>query len=115
MILKTLNVIVAVIMLIYGIGAFFVIPQFENLFISFDAELPLITKLIFYSYRFWLALIIIPVFIHIKYITKTEISHEMKSRLIIILSLALPFLLLFLAVITYAMYAPIFELEAVSK
>ena len=114
MLLKILAILTAAIILVYGVGAYFILPDFEELFISFGADLPFITKAVLVSYPYWLVALLIPIGIYIRYLTKRELSEKVKNRILFVFVSMLLFSIVLLPVVIAAMYLPIFELEAAS-
>jgi len=112
MYLKILAILTAISILIYGIGVHFVIPEFEQLFLSFETELPFVTKAVFAIYRYWLILLVIPVGIYFKYLNKQEIPAKTKNKILFLFVSMLLFSIVLLPLLVTIMYLPIFELEA---
>lgn len=112
MLLRILAILTAISVLIYGVGAFFVLPEFEELFINFGAELPFGTKIVLVTYPYWLVALTIPIGIYIKYLTHQEISKKVKNRILFVFVSMLLFSIVLLPLVVTAMYLPIFELEA---
>ena len=110
MLLKILAILTAIPILIYSIGAFFVFPEFEKLFVGFETELPILTKLVFTTYPYWLATLLIPIVIYKKFLTQKDLPRTTKNKIIslfvgmLIISVALyPFFI-------YILYLPVFEM-----
>jgi len=114
LLIKILSIINAVLIITYGIGAFIVLPDFENVFVSFDAELPLLTKIIMASYPYWLATAVIPIGIYVKYLRKEQLKKSLQDQLFSVSIVMTVFLCTLLPTVIYAMYLPIFQLEAAS-
>lgn len=103
-ILTALNIILA---LIYGIGAYFVIPAFRELFISAGADLPAITLLVLDSYQYWIAIVILPIGLYLTYLTNDALSKAGETRLLTISIALFVFLILCLPLVIVALYAPL--------
>ncbi|MEJ2143216.1 MAG: hypothetical protein P8Y24_12835, partial [Gammaproteobacteria bacterium] len=56
---RTLFTINAILYLVYAVGVFFIIPNFEKLFDGFETKLEGLSLLVIVTYRFWF---IFPVF-----------------------------------------------------
>lgn len=95
--------------LLAGFG-FMVISEFENLIQSFGGPVPYITKLYFYTYKFWGILAIFPLLTLIQ-----SFKHEQNFTVSFIPTLSILITLGVLGIIiflftAFAMYAPIFEM-----
>jgi type II secretory pathway component PulF len=112
MLLKILAILTAISNLVYGIGAYFVFPDFEKLFLEFGVDLPFLTNVVLVSYPYWLAVIIIPIGIYIRYLTKPELPKKVKNRILFVFVSMLLFSIVLLPLSVSLMYLPIFELEA---
>lgn len=111
MLLRILAALTAILILTYEIGAFFVLPEFEQLFVNFGDKLPLSTKIVIVTYPYWLVALIIPIGIYVKYLTRQELSKKVKNRILFVFVSMLLFSIVLLPLIVTAMYMPIFELE----
>ncbi|WP_417546688.1 hypothetical protein [Marinobacter sp.] len=112
MLLKILAIFTAITNLVYGIGAYFVFPEFEKLFLEFGTDLPFLTNVVPVSYPYWLAVLIIPIGIYIRYLTKSELSKKVNNRIFFVFVSTLLFSIVLLPLSVSLMYFPIFELEA---
>jgi len=81
-----------------------------RLFLGFGADIPLFTKAVIVSYPYWLAALVIPIGIYIKYLTQQDLSKKVKNRILFIFVSMLLFSIVLLPLIVTAMYLPIFEL-----
>lgn len=88
---------------LFAYGAFFIIHQFENVFKSFNAELPLQTTLLVGSYRYWGVLGLISAIILVK-VSKRKSSKAMKvlAWLIVLSAMLVP-----LAI--WGLYSPVLD------
>ena len=114
MLLRVLAILTMMSVLICGIGAFIVLPEFEELFINLGAELPFSTQLVLETYPYWLVVLIIPIGIYLKYLTQQELSKKVKNIVLLIFVSMLLFSVALIPLVITAMYLPIFELEAAS-
>jgi len=109
MLLKILAALIAILIIIYSVGAFYILPEFEKVWDGFDTELPLLTKILIVSYPYWLAMLIIPFTIYRKYLTKTDLSKKIKTRILILFIIMLIFEVLFFPALIAVIYLPVFE------
>ncbi|NRA53958.1 MAG: hypothetical protein HRU23_07410 [Gammaproteobacteria bacterium] len=88
---------------LFAYGAFLVIQQFERIFDSFEAELPIQTYVLIGTYRYWGILGLISAFILYK-VSKGKSSKSMKLLIcLFVLSLLLvPFAI-------WGIYSPVLE------
>lgn len=110
MLLKIFSALIAIIIIIYSVGAFYVLPEFEKVWEGFDAELPFLTKLLVASYPYWLVLLIVPFTIYRKYLTKTDLSEKIKTRILILFIVMLIFAVLLFPALIAIIYLPVFEM-----
>ncbi|WP_236552229.1 hypothetical protein, partial [Alteromonas sp. KUL106] len=88
---------------LFAYGAFLVIQEFENVFNSLEAELPIQTSILINSYRYWGVLGLISAFILYK-VSKAQSSKSMK---LLTLLFVLSVLLVVFAV--WGIYSPVLE------
>ncbi|MGI9301713.1 MAG: hypothetical protein ACR2RB_03260 [Gammaproteobacteria bacterium] len=96
---------------VVAIGAWWIVPQFVELFDGFSSELPFVTNVVVYSYPYWL------IFPAITLVAGTYIArrNEFNSRQLVasvglfVGGFALAFVLLGVSV--WAFYAPIVQLS----
>lgn len=88
---------------LFAYGSFLVIQQFESIFDSFEAELPIQTSILIGTYRYWGILGLISAYILYK-VSKGKSSKSMKLLIwIFVLSLLLvPFAI-------WGVYSPVLE------
>ncbi|KKO47513.1 hypothetical protein VT06_16685 [Arsukibacterium sp. MJ3] len=88
---------------LFAYGAFILIQQFESIFDSFEAELPIQTSILIGTYRYWGILGLISAFILYK-VSKGKSSKSMKLLIwLFVLSLLLvPFAI-------WGIYSPVLE------
>jgi type II secretory pathway component PulF len=110
--LKVLALVVAMVLSVYAIGAFFVLPGFEELFKGFGGELPFLTNMVMVTYPYWLVLPAIPAFIYVKYLTNPDLTKNAKRRILYILVSLLVFSVMFLPLLIALMYLPIFSIDS---
>lgn len=101
--MKILAIIISCLFLFWALAGIFVTPSFEELYISFGSDLPVLTKLVFITHKYWLGLALLP--IPLFYLL--EKSKLWQARILYCL-LALAILLMPLTVI--ALYLPIYEM-----
>lgn len=106
--IRIFTILNSVLILLYSIGAYFVIPPFVDLFAAFDAQLPLLTKLMIHSYPYWIFLLVIPVVVFFEYIYNKEGSDAVNKTASIISITLFAFLVLLLPLIVAAMFLPVF-------
>jgi type II secretory pathway component PulF len=109
-VIRILTVINAILICIFSLGAFFIIPEFAELFKGFGAELPIATLFVLESYKFWPIFLIVPVFIYVKYLTSEKLAVNTEKNLLIVNISILVFMALLLPLLVYVMYLPIFEM-----
>ena len=112
MLLKIFAALIAILIIIYSVGAFYILPEFEKVWDGFDIELPLLTKLLIVSYPYWLAMLIIPFIIYRKYLTKIDLSKKIKTRILFLFIVMLIFSVLFFPALIAIIYLPVFEMAA---
>lgn len=88
---------------LFAYGTFLFIQQFESIFDSFEAELPIQTSILISSYRYWGILGLISAFVLYK-VSKGKSSRSMKLLIwLFVLSLLLvPFAI-------WGVYSPVLE------
>ena len=88
-----------------AIGALFVVPRFAEVFAGFGAELPLETRLLLATYRWWLALPVLVVVIGMSWPKPIDrATAAVVSGLILAIAMV--------AFVMWACYVPIFKLAA---
>lgn len=113
MTIKILTIINAILILIYSIGAYFVLPEFERLFDGFGSDLPVVTFMVMESYRYWAVFLIVPLLVYRKCSSETESPEKTDDRLMLFTVSMFIFLLLFIPIITWVMYLPIIKMGAI--
>ena len=110
---KTLFSINAVLYLVYAVGAFFIIPNFERLFDGFEVKLEGLSLLIVETYRFWL---IFPVFfIGTLYYFKGKEMTVLNKKVFFYTGVLFVVLgILFVPIISSVMYSVIFNMPVVN-
>ncbi len=88
-----------------AIGALFVVPRFAEVFAGFGAELPLETRLLLATYRWWMAF---PVLVVVIGMAWPKPNDRATAAVISGLFLAIAMVVF----VTWACYAPIFNLAA---
>jgi hypothetical protein len=106
---KTLLIINAVLYSVYAIGAFFVLPNYELLFESFNVELTGISLLIISTYRLWLIIPIIFI-VTLSYFKGNKASPTTQKILFYIGVFSIVFGILFITIVTSAIYSVIFNM-----
>ena len=104
---RALNITNGLLLLIYSIGAFWLIPNFKKLFVGLEIELPLVTKIIISTYGFWWLLILIPIIVHFIFIRSVKNTQSNFLTKVLVIKLAL--LIVLIPFIIYALYLPIFN------
>lgn len=107
---KTFSIVNIVLIVLYSVGGYFVVPQFAELFKSFGADLPLVTKFVLISYHYWFVLLILPLSILVKYLITPEPPAWTNRILMYITMPMFVFLVFFIPLLVVAMYLPIFEM-----
>lgn len=105
---KILCIVTAIIAIsIYSLGTL-LIPNFITILKDTVAELPLITKCVFLTYRYWWLMVLPPVILFCTTLVKPDTN---RSKGIYKLLITLNVFMVLLAPITlYAIYSPIFKL-----
>ncbi|WP_448567713.1 hypothetical protein [Thalassotalea ganghwensis] len=88
---------------LFAYGAFLIIQEFENVFNSLEAELPIQTAILISTYRYWGILALVSAFV----VYKVSKGHSGKSMKLLVWLLALSFLLVVFAV--WGIYSPVLE------
>jgi type II secretory pathway component PulF len=88
---------------LFAYGAFILIQQFESIFDSFEAELPIQTSILIGTYRFWGILGLISAFI----LYEVSKGRSRKSMKLLIWLLVLSLLLVPFAI--WGIYSPVLE------
>lgn len=101
--MKALAIVVSFLFLFCALAGILVIPTFEELYRSFGVDIPVLTKVVLSTYKYWLGLALIP--IPLVYLLKQ--SKKWQATILYFL-LALAILLIPLTII--ALYLPIYEL-----
>lgn len=106
-----ISIVITLMLFIFSIGAFFVIPDFIILLKNLDSEVPVLTNIIIYSYKYWLLLPFIALIINIIVWRSNEVIPKRN-----VYYLGALFGLLFIAITLFVltvlgMYAPISALE----
>lgn len=108
--IKTLTILTGLLIIADFIFAHYFIPQFNEMYKSFDvSEIPLITKIIVNTYKYWFLLLIIPIGIYL-YIKDTKIQKEIEIFLLSLLIILTIILAVLVPLIIWSIYLPIFEL-----
>lgn len=110
---KILAIIVAIMLLVGGLLAIYVIPEFEKLFSGFGSDLPCTTKFMLMTHNYWLVLVVIPIAVYIRLSSKKELTKP--ARRICLSTLLVMFLVsvTLIPFITISMYMPIFAMGKV--
>ena len=111
--LKLLTLISGITILIFGIGALLIIPEFDALFSGFGGDLPFMTKILITSYRYWLMLLIVPIAIYVVFLNKNELSIRTEKTIKITLIAILVFCGLLIPIVVISMYLPVFQMGVV--
>ena len=107
----SISIIITLILFIFSIGAYIVLPQYSSLLDKFITDLPLITKIIFYSYKFWVLIPIASLFISIK-ITNIKADEIINQYIMLLVPIFLFVLSIGIFIVTfYSIYLPILEFE----
>lgn len=101
--MKALAIVVSFLFLFCALAGILVIPTFEELYRSFGVDIPVLTKVVLSTYKYWLGLALIP--IPLVYLLKQ--SKKWQATILYSL-LALAILIIPLAII--ALYLPIYEM-----
>lgn len=104
--MKALAIVVSFLFLFCALAGILAIPTFEELYRSFDADIPVLTKVVLSTYKYWLGLALIP----IPLVYLLEQSKKWQATILYFL-LALAILLIPLTII--ALYLPIYEMGSV--
>lgn len=109
---KTLFTINAALYFVYALGAFFVIPGFEELFDSFEVKLEGLSLLIIATYRFWF---IFPAFFIgiLFYYKNKEITPMSQNILFYTGVFFIVFGIFFVTIVSSVLYSVIFNMPVV--
>lgn len=88
---------------LFAYGAFIFIQQFEQIFNSFDAELPIQTTILIGSYRYWGILAVI------SGIVVYKVSKNKNSQLMKLLAWLIAFSCLLALFAIWGVYSPVLE------
>lgn len=94
----------------YTLAAWFIVPQFEKLFEGFGADLPLATKLVLQSYRYWW---VIPLLMFIQFLVLRfgNVSSAPAQRFFYVVNIFFVVLeVLFVPIMVVIFYLPIFSM-----
>ena len=111
MLLKILAILSAIPILIYSVGAFFIFPEFEKLFIGFETDLPFLTKLVMATYPYWLVTLLIPIIIYKKYLTQKDLPGATKNKIIFLFVGMLITSIILFPFFVYVLYLPVLEMD----
>ncbi len=111
--LKSLVLLNAILIVVFSIGAYMQIPDFENLFREFGAELPVITEVMLVSHILLPLLLPIPLLIYARYLRVEHIEDSVANNILVSNIFLLLFIISLIPIIIYAMYLPIFQMETV--
>jgi hypothetical protein len=89
-----------------AIGALLVVPQFNVMFVNFGADLPLSTRIVLATFRWWGVLVLVVVAVWFAWPNRAD-----RVGVAIGLSVALAAALFLFGL--YACYAPVFALAAI--
>lgn len=101
--MKFLAIVVSFLFLFCALAGIFIIPTFEELYRSFGVDIPVLTKVVLSTHKYWLGLSLIP----IPLVYLSEQSKKWQAIIVFFL-LALAILLIPLTIV--ALYLPIYEL-----
>ena len=104
--MKALAIIVSFLFLFCALAGILVIPTFEELYKSFGVDIPVFTKVVLSTHKYWLGLALIP--IPLVYLLEPSKRWQATTQYFL---LALAILLIPLTII--ALYLPIFEMGSV--
>ena len=105
---KIFSIINIILIVLYSVVGYFVIPQFEELFKGFGAELPVATKFVLISYHYWSVLVFVPLIILVKYLMTPELTARSNRILTYITMPMFVFLVFFIPLLVVVLYLPIF-------
>ena len=113
-VIKVLSIVLTLLLYIFAVGAYFIIPSFSEVFHGFGTELPLITNLILGSYKYFIVLPLFGSAICVNMFLRSEWSVQYQYYVfgsllgLLIIAFAL------IPLIIWAMYAPIFQISSVN-
>ena len=110
MALRILAILTSIVILVYGIGAYFVFPEFEELYSGFGARIPFFTKAVLITYPYWLVFLVVPIGIYAKYLTRKELAKKTQNKILAVFISILLFSVALFPLLITAMYLPIFEM-----
>lgn len=101
--MKILAIILSCVFLCYALSAFSIIPKLEATFKEFGSDLPFATRLMFDTYKYWIVFALLPVLSYF-------LLKDQKRTLANILYFLLAFAILFIPIMIFLIYLPIFAL-----
>jgi len=107
----SISVVIIALLLSFSIAAYQVIPEFIKLLKGLDVENHILTKIVIYTYKYWIILPIIASLLSVKLAVAQNITVQKQFYFLSILIGMLVIAIVFFALTIFGMYAPILALE----